>query len=382
MHICFLTHEYPKEGFPHGGIGTFVKTIGKAFVNEGHKVSVLGINNYNSQEEVITIDGITIHRLKPRKIKGLTWLLNSQSINYRIKKINNQTPIDIIETPELGLAFLNKLSGVKYIIRLHGGHHFFSESENRSINWWKGFQEKKSFKKADAFIAVSNYVKQHTAKYLSYNNKKNQIIKYPIDLELFCPKPEIDISANTILFAGTVCEKKGIRQLILAMKKVFNSFPEMKLEIYGRDWFFNDGRSYIEFLKKEIIPTLEENAKKIIFKGAVSTNELANKYALSTLCVFPSLMETQGLVVPEAMAMEKLVIFSNSGPGPETITHKETGLLCNPYDIESISENIIWGLNNIEKSKIIRQNARNFVLDNYNIKTLVKDNIEFYKSIL
>ncbi len=381
MHICFLTHEYPKEGFPHGGIGTFIKTISKAYVNKGHKVSVVGINNYSNQEEVLISDGVTIHRLKPLKIKGLTWMFNSKSINIRIKKIHNQAPIDIIETPELGLAFLNKLSSIKYVIRLHGGHHFFSEVEKRNINWWKGFQEKKSFKKADAFIAVSNYVKEHTSKYLSYDDKKIQIIKYPINLEVFYPKPDINVSENTILFAGTICEKKGIRQLILAMKKVLNLFPDIKLEIYGRDWFFKDGRSYIEFLKKEVIPSLEEKAKNIIFQGSISLNELANKYAASTLCVFPSLMETQGLVVPEAMAMEKLVIFSNCGPGPETITHKKTGLLCNPYEIESISENIIWGLNNIEKRKIIERNARQFIIDNYNIENIVTYNIEFYNSI-
>tara|TARA_R110002049_G_scaffold2372_7_gene17478 strand:+ start:1252 stop:2397 length:1146 start_codon:yes stop_codon:yes gene_type:complete len=381
MHICFFTHEYPKGGFPHGGIGTFIKTISKAYVKNGHKVSVVGINNYTGKEEVSTIDGVTVHRLKSRKIKGFTWMLNSRAINNCIKKIHKQTPIDIVETPELGLAFLNKIAGIKYIIRLHGGHHFFSEAEKRKINWWKGFQEKKSFKKADAFIAVSNYVKEHTAKYLSYNNKKIQTIKYPIDLDIFYPRPEISVSENTILFAGTICEKKGIRQLILAMKKVLELFPEMKLEIYGRDWFFKDGSSYMDFLKTEVIPTLGENAKSIIFKGSVSINELAERYASSRLCVFPSLMETQGLVAPEAMAMEKLVIFSNCGPGPETITHKETGLLCDPYDIESISENIIWGLNNIEKGKLITQNARKFVLNNYNIETLVKDNIEFYKTV-
>jgi glycosyltransferase involved in cell wall biosynthesis len=381
MHICFFTHEYPKEGFPHGGIGTFIKTISKAFVNKGHKVSVVGINNYSNQEEVSILDGVTIHRLKPRKIKGLTWMLNSKSINIRIKKIHNEAPIDILETPELGLAFLNKLPGIKYIIRLHGGHHFFSEAEERKINWWKGFQEKRSFKKADAFIAVSNYVKEHTSKYLDYNDKKIQIIRSPIDLEVFYPRPEISVSENTILFAGTVCEKKGIRQLILAMKKVWDSFPAMKLEIYGRDWYFKDGRSYKEFLKKEVIPTLEEKAINIIFKGSISINELADKYASSRLCVFPSLMETQGLVVPEAMAMEKLVIFSNCGPGPETITHKETGLLCNPNEIETISDNIIWALKHIEESKVISKKALKFVLTHYNIKKILKDNIEFYKSI-
>lgn len=381
MHICFFTHEFPKEGFPHGGIGTFIKTISKAYVNNGHKVSVIGINNYTNEEEITVIEGVTVHRLKSIKIKGLTWMFNSKTINNCIKKIHTKTPIDIIETPELGLAFLKKVAGIKYIIRLHGGHHFFSEAEKRKINWRKGFQEKRSFKKADAFIAVSKYVKVHTAKYLSYNRKKIQVIKYPIDLEVFHPRPEVNVSLNTILFAGTICEKKGIRQLILAMKKVLELFPEMTLEIYGRDWYFKDGSSYIEFLKKKVIPTLGDKAKNIIFKGSISINELAKNYASARLCVFPSLMETQGLVAPEAMAMEKLVIFSNCGPGPETISHKETGLLCNPYDIDNISENIIWGLNNIDKSKLIAQKGRKFVLSNYNIETLVKDNIEFYKAV-
>ena len=32
MHICFLTNEYPKAGFPHGGLGSFVKTMAEALV--------------------------------------------------------------------------------------------------------------------------------------------------------------------------------------------------------------------------------------------------------------------------------------------------------------------------------------------------------------
>lgn len=27
MHIVFLTSEYPKEGFPHGGVGTFIRVL-------------------------------------------------------------------------------------------------------------------------------------------------------------------------------------------------------------------------------------------------------------------------------------------------------------------------------------------------------------------
>ncbi|NMH86341.1 glycosyltransferase family 4 protein [Flavivirga algicola] len=382
MHICFITHEYPKKNFPHGGIGTFIQTIGKAYVAKGCKVSVVGINVYTKVYEEEDDHGVHIYRLKPRKIKGLTWFLNYKHINQQLLKLHVESPIDVIETPELGLVFLKKIKPIKYIIRLHGGHHFFAEAEERDIDRWKGFQEKRSFKKADAFVAVSNYVKTHTSKYLSYNNKKISVIKSPIDLDVFKPIPEIKVSDDTILFAGTICEKKGIKQLILAMKTVNASYPNLKLDIYGRDWFFKDGTSYVEYLKEKIIPELKEFSKNIIFKGPVPYIELATKYAAARICVFPSLMETQGLVAPEAMAMKKVVVFSNLGPGPETIEHKKTGLLCNPYDVNNIAENILWALENPKKCLEIEGQANEFVYQAFNTGSIVNKNIDFYKSIL
>ena len=59
MHLCFITHEYPKAGFPHGGIGSFVKTIATALVQNKIQVSVVGIN-YIAKDEIESIDGVTI----------------------------------------------------------------------------------------------------------------------------------------------------------------------------------------------------------------------------------------------------------------------------------------------------------------------------------
>ena len=109
--------------------------------------------------------------------------------------------------------------------------------------------------------------------------------------------------------------------------------------------------------------------------------EQQEKYAEAEVCVFPSLMETQGLVAPEAMAMEKTVVFTSLGPGPEAIIDKETGLLCNPYDIDSISNSILWVLNNPTESSLIAKRAKKYVEDNYNLNTLVQKNIDFYKSL-
>ncbi|MCL9805096.1 glycosyltransferase family 4 protein [Flavobacterium amniphilum] len=380
MHICFLTHEYPKSGFPHGGLGSFVKTMAEALVNANVKVSVVGLN-YTLMDEFSVENGVAIHRIRRNRSKGISWLLNSQALTKKIKEIHAENSIHILESPELDLAFIPKIKGIKYLIRLHGGHHFFAEGENRGINWWKGFQEKRSFAHADAFIAVSDYVKNHTAKYLDYYGKPLQVIFNPVNLSVFSPK-DVGIEATNITFAGSVCEKKGVRQLIQAFGIVKKEFPDMRLNIYGRDWFFPDGSSYMEMLKKEVLPTIVPFDTDVVFHGAKEYGEIPFVYAKAKLCVFPSHIETLGLVAPEAMAVGKMVIFTEKGPGPEVIRHGENGLLCNPLDPNDIAEKLIWALKNEEKIVQIGEEARKSVLNRFELSKLVLENLQFYKSIV
>lgn len=379
MHICFLTNEYPKEGFPHGGLGTFVKTIVEELVSKNIQVSVVGLN-YNPIDETEQLNGVTVIRIKRSKVKGLAWFFNSKNIAKTIAAIHKKNPIDIVEGAELSLAFLPKIKEIKYVIRLHGGHHFFAEGENRGINWWKGFQEKRSFKKADAFIAVSNYVKSHTAKFLSYHNKPIEVIFNPINSQLFQPL-ETAIEVSNITFAGTICEKKGVRQLIQSFPMVKEKFPNVILNLYGRDWLFPDGSSYIKMLQEIELPKIGNISKDIIFHGAVSYNEIPSAYAKAAVCVFPSHMETLGLVAPEAMVMEKPVIFTKLGPGPEVIADGETGWLCNPHKPKEIASTIIQVLSNPQKANEIAKKGRLSVLQQFEIKTIVAKNIEFYNKL-
>lgn len=380
MHICYLTDEYPKAGYPHGGIGSFVKTIAVALVEFGYQVSVIGINYTEVDEEVIE-EGVKIYRLKREQKKGLTWWYNFSRINKKINQIHKLQPIQIIETSELGLAFLEKRKEVKYVIRLHGGHHFFSESENRKVDVWKGWQEKRSFKKTDAFIAVSNYVKTHTEKYLSYGNKRVALISYPINTNLFQPMAT-DIVQHQIVFAGTVCKKKGIVELVRAFAIVKEQFPKASLLVYGRDWFFPNGESFIEMLKEKELCKLGSIADSITFFGPVGYENIPLKYAQAEVCVFPSHMETQGLVAPEAMAMGKMVVFTKLGPGKETIVDLETGLLCDPHAPEDIAKKIIWTFENNLQSIEIGNKARDFVIKKYGLETVIQKNVFFYNSIL
>lgn len=379
MHICFISHEYPKPGFPHGGLGSFVKTIGEALAVKGIQVSVVGMNYTSEYEELVESD-VRIYRLKRSKRKGVSWWLNSKAISAKIKEIHKLHPIDIVESAELGLAFLPKIKDIKYVIRLHGGHYFFAEAENRGINWWKGFQEKRSFAKADAFIAVSKYVKNHTEKYLSYHDKPLVYINNPINTAVFKPMLN-DIIPHKIVFAGTICEKKGVRQLIQAFPLVKAEFPDATLHLYGRDWFFPDGASFVAFLKEKELSKLGLVAESIFFYGVLPLTEIATKYAEAEVCVFPSHMETLGLVAPEAMAMAKPVVFTNKGPGPEIITDTVTGLLCNPLDPNDIAQKILRIFTDKAIAFAMGKNAEKEIQKRFSVSKLVTENIDFFKSL-
>ncbi len=379
MHICFLSHEYPKAGLNPGGVGVFLHTFSQALVNAGHSVTVLGANDSEIDEEV-SEGNLRIIRFGKPSIPGFNWVIIGRKLNMFLKEIHKAKKLDIVEGSELGLAFLKKIKSVKYVIRLHGGHHFFSESEQRPINAWKGFQEKRSFKKADAFIAVSDYVRVHTAKYLSFRGKPLTTIRYMINQDKFAYREHFpEAKEYSLVFAGTICEKKGVGNLVDAMEKVVGNYPDATLDIYGKEWFFPNGNSYTAYLQKKIKINLKGKVK---IHPPVSHDQIPSIYAKASICIFPSFMETQGLVAPEAMLMGKVVIFTDKGPGPETITHGEDGFLCNPLEVSSIEDTIITAFKSKDQFPEIGKKAFERASQRFNVSNVLERNLTFYKSLI
>lgn len=379
MNICYLTHEYPKPGLNPGGVGVFLQTFIPELAKKGVKVTVLGANNSDAFEDII-VDGVRIIRIPNLKIPGINWWLIAKGLNKKLDEIHNENPLDLVEGSELAFAFLKKPKGVKFIIRLHGGHHFFAESENRKVQFWKGFQEKRSFKKADGFIAVSEYVKVHTERFLSFNQRPIEKIRYGIDPKKFnFSLDSINSNPHSLVFVGTVCEKKGVENLVLAIQQVKEKFPNVHLDIYGKDWFFPNGVSYKDMIREKIKGELESH---IQIHDPVPHEQIPEIYRSAEICIFPSFMETQGLVAPEAMAMGKIVIFTDKGPGPETIQHGVNGFLCNPLEVSSIAETIEVAFNSLDRKKEIAISASNFVQKNFGLNVILKENVSFYRQII
>lgn len=377
IHLVFLCNEYPP--YTYGGIGIFVQTIAQQLIQIGWIVEIVGI--YPVEKDLMESDrGVTVHRLKGEFKRGLTSLVDTFRINRYLRQIHQEFPIDLIETQEAGLALLPNLFPAQKIVRMHGGHTFFSRTLGRKPRFWRGFLERVSFARADAICAVSRYVAETTRELKNLDNRRITILPNPIDIDRFCPRPVIKEEQGMILFVGTVTEKKGIRQLIEALPAIRKVVPNAHLYIVGKDTVNKKtGKSFTDYLKKNMP---QDTSGSIRFVGTIPNNEVSDWVARAQVCVYPSHMEAQGIVVIEAMASGKAVVASKTGPGPELITDGVDGLLCDPHDPSDIADKVIRLLKNPVLRLKLGQMARKRVEENYSLDVMVGKNISFYKKVL
>lgn len=100
---------------------------------------------------------------------------------------------------------------------------------------------------------------------------------------------------NTLLFVGTVTERKGIRALLRAFAASRASREGMRLVLAG-----SNTSAYAERAVR-LVSDLSL-AGQVTFAGPVSDDELLRLYASAHVVVLPSLLEGFGLPVVEAMA--------------------------------------------------------------------------------
>jgi len=377
MHILYLCPEYPPSR--HGGIGSFVQTLGRALVRRGHQVTVAGL--YEPAEAGESEDeGVRVIRVPKHGWPGTRYLQNGARLRRAINELHARQPVDLVEGAELSYAVIAPSFPAPKILRMHGGPHFFSIELGGKPGRWLAWQERKSFRTADHLFAVSSYVAGKTQEYLALTGRPIEVIYNPVDLDLFRPRVDIAETQGLIVYAGTLIEKKGIRQLLQAMPAVCERFPEARLEICGGDTADPEtGGSFRARLEAAIPERLRAN---IHFRGAVPRASLPELMATASVCVYPSHMEAMPIAWIEGLAMGKTVLASQTGPGPEVITHEEDGLLCNPHDPSSIAAGLMRALESPELRGRLGASARRRAEAKHALGDLVSLNIGSYEKCL
>ena len=121
---------------------------------------------------------------------------------------------------------------------------------------------------------------------------------------------------------------------------------------------------------------------RVCFAGVQPRSDLPALIQTAEICCFPSHVETFGIGIAEAMALEKPVIYMKTGPGPEVIEDGISGILCDTFDPVDIADNILFALNNNELVKKLGKKARERVLEKFEKNKWVKENLEYYQKCI
>jgi glycosyltransferase involved in cell wall biosynthesis len=80
--------------------------------------------------------------------------------------------------------------------------------------------------------------------------------------------------------------------------------------------------------------------------------------------------------------MGKAFVASNLGPGPEVVKNGETGLLCNPLDIQDLANQVIYMLQNRNEAHKMGQNAVKDIQERFGLEVLMQQNIAMYEKLI
>ena len=212
-------------------------------------------------------------------------------------------------------------------------------------------------------IAISDYVKNA---YIGTQNLDmvsakvvpnccNEIVfqQRPSEKLVKAKKRELNFEDDDfiVIFSGRVVEEKGVKELLLAIENIPNE--RIKLLIVGSSFYASSGQTeYWSNIQKLSISL----GNRVCMTGYVPNHELSLYFAVSSLCVVPSVWEEPVALVPlEAMTFGLPVIVTNSGGmveyqkdncilivnrGPDLIEALSKAIIS-VYDDKELSQNMI-----------------------------------------
>lgn len=225
-------------------------------------------------------------------------------------------------------------------ITLVGSHPFYKPAVTFSIN------------KSDAVTSVSKSLKNDTLRLFDIKNEINVIPNF-IDFDKHknnftdCQREMMAYEDEKII--THISNFRKVKNIPDVIKVFYNIQKEMKAKLM----MVGEGP------EREAAENLCQNLgilDKVIFFG--NSHEIDKILCFSDLFLLPSETESFGLAALEAMASGVPIISSNTGGIPEVNIHGVSGFLSNVGDVEDMSKNAIYILENPERLAKFKANAK------------------------
>jgi len=255
--------------------------------------------------------------------------------DFVVPRLLRKHKIDLFLSPDGHIPLRGTTPSLAVIHDINFHHH--PEQVPFLVRKYYNFFFPRFARKAKKIVTVSEFTRSDLVD--SYKIERTKIdVAYNGCNEIFKPIPEEDKSAikakysggsEYFLFVGLIIPRKNLPRLIEA----YLSFREksknpIKLLVVGEKKWWDS--------KNEELISNSPFKNDIVFLGRLSAENLHEVVASAYALTFVPLFEGFGIPVLEAFACGTPVITSNTTSLPEVAGG--AALLCNPYEIDSISE--------------------------------------------
>ncbi|MGK7876191.1 MAG: glycosyltransferase family 4 protein [Xenococcaceae cyanobacterium] len=212
-------------------------------------------------------------------------------------------------------------------------------------------------KLADYHLVLSSFCRQT---YVKAGIDRDRVFVVPLgtDIQKFSPGNPAANNSFRVLFVGAIGQRKGIKDLLEAFKKL--SLPNAELVLAGK--ILGSGQPLSQY--------------EGCFQHAnyIEPSAMPDFYRSGSVFVLPSLWDSYGQVIIEAMACGLPVIVSENTAGEDVVRDGVDGFVIPIRNVDALAEKLLILYNDPELRQWMGQNAavrsQEFSLQSYYRKLL------------
>lgn len=176
-------------------------------------------------------------------------------------------------------------------------------------------------------------------------------------------------------------EYRGFPEFMKAASILMKQRPNLQVLVGGEDRVCYGKHLKDDTFKKKMLRELEFDESRLHFVGGLPYNEYVKLLQVSSAHVYLTYPFVLSWSFLEAMAAGCLIVASDTAPVTEVMQDKYSGLLVDFFNVDEIVEKVNEFLDHKDKYVLLRENAREKVVKNYDLKMLLPKQIEFLKSV-
>ena len=175
-------------------------------------------------------------------------------------------------------------------------------------------------------------------------------------------------------------EYRGFPEFMKAASVLMKQRPNLHVIVGGEDRVCYGRHLKNDSWKAKMLRELEFDDKRLHFAGSLMYKDYLKLLQVSKAHVYLTYPFVLSWSLLEAMSVKCCIIASDTQPVREIIKDGYNGILTDFYDIDAMVQKINNVLDNPDKYADIRDNSRKTVVEKYDLKKLLPEQIEFIKN--